>query len=181
LFGHIVSARDSRLEAGLRTFLDDPLFAPARALPTLASRLEQIMTDGHLGQGADFLHVLDALGIAAYEPERLAQLHIPTLVVLGELDTLQFHASARELGKCLNEVSSTIVRCPRLLRISFDDPRTSMRDAKQRLCCVMAGWNEPTLVDWIPLPARNGSHFGEHVGSRDKLELKDLAVEADAS
>jgi len=87
-------AREQGPEVARRAWLDDPLFAPARELPAVASRIEEIV-------GANDLSAFtgpQARGLGRAVVEAAARITVPTLVVVGDRDLPEFVETARWLA-----------------------------------------------------------------------------------
>ena len=87
-------AREQGPDVARRAWLADPLFAPARELPAVASRIEEIV-------GANDLSIFtgpQARGLGRAVVEAAASITVPTLVVVGDRDLPEFVATARWLA-----------------------------------------------------------------------------------
>ena len=87
--------REQGLDAAMALWLDDELFAFERALPAVAPRLPGLVA------GYDGFHLLHDDPHAAMDPpavERLSEIAVPTLVIVGEHDLPDFHAIATTLS-----------------------------------------------------------------------------------
>jgi 2-succinyl-6-hydroxy-2,4-cyclohexadiene-1-carboxylate synthase len=84
------------IAAAKERWLNHPLFAPARANPQAASRLARIVSDY---SGWHFVN--DDPHRQAERPaiDRLGEISVPTLVVVGERDLPDFHAIAETLAQ----------------------------------------------------------------------------------
>jgi pimeloyl-ACP methyl ester carboxylesterase len=90
-------ARDQGVEVARRAWLDDPLFAAARAIPAVRARVEEMVGGNDLSTftgpspgGLGRRVVSDASGI-----------EVPTLVVVGDLDLSEFVATAGWLAETI--------------------------------------------------------------------------------
>jgi 3-oxoadipate enol-lactonase len=77
------AARSGDLSLAKQRWLDTGWFTPARANPEVVGRLEQIVTDY---SGWHFVHDNPTRNLTPPANERLAEIRVPTLVILGELD-----------------------------------------------------------------------------------------------
>jgi len=87
-------ARERGADVARRAWLADPLFAPARELPAVASRIEEIV-------GANDLSTFTgppARGPGRAVVEAAARITAPTLVVVGDRDLPEFVETARWLA-----------------------------------------------------------------------------------
>jgi pimeloyl-ACP methyl ester carboxylesterase len=80
------------LEAGLRAWIEDPLFVPARRIPALKRQLDEMICVGHraAGTGALFTNPASAASPSPRAETRLAAIAVPTLVIVGDLDDPEF-------------------------------------------------------------------------------------------
>jgi pimeloyl-ACP methyl ester carboxylesterase len=87
-------ARGVGIAAAKATWLGGPLFAPARENPAVANRLAQMVEtySGWHWVNDNPLRRPDVLAV-----ERLDRIRVPTLIVLGERDTLDLHRIAEIL------------------------------------------------------------------------------------
>lgn len=84
-------AQQGGVDAAKTFWLNHPLFVPAREQPTVANRLAQIVA--HYSGW----HMLHDDPVRIPQPpaiERLETLSMPTLVIVGERDLLDFHRAA---------------------------------------------------------------------------------------
>jgi pimeloyl-ACP methyl ester carboxylesterase len=88
-------ARSSGLAAAKELWLADPVFERSRELPVVASRLRRMVED--FG-GWPLLHHNPLAPMRPPAIERLAEVSVPTLVILGERDHPDFHGIARLLA-----------------------------------------------------------------------------------
>jgi 3-oxoadipate enol-lactonase len=88
-------AKSGDMAAARRLWLEHPLFAPALEQAGVAARLSQMVQDY---SGWHWVHTDP--GVAAGPPaiQRLKELHVPTLVVIGERDLPDFHQVADTLA-----------------------------------------------------------------------------------
>jgi pimeloyl-ACP methyl ester carboxylesterase len=87
--------REQGRDAALALWLDDELFAFERSLPALASRLPELVA------GYDGFHLLHRDPHPAMDPpalDRLSEIAVPTLVIVGQHDLPDFHAMAATLS-----------------------------------------------------------------------------------
>jgi pimeloyl-ACP methyl ester carboxylesterase len=87
-------ARERGADVARRAWLDDRLFAPARELPAVMSRIEEIV-------GANDLSIFtgpQARGLGRAVVEAAAGISVPTLVVVGDRDLPEFVETARWLA-----------------------------------------------------------------------------------
>lgn len=91
-----VTAAAADLEAGLRSWLADPLFVPANWNAQVKAELDAIVLTGHVAQGAGafFPNALTATSPSPLAETRLGELEMPTLVVVGALEDPEFIAHA---------------------------------------------------------------------------------------
>ncbi len=84
-------ARESGVQAAKELWLDHPLFGPARKNPAAAPRLEQIVSDY---SGWHLVHSDPGRAPDPPAARRLDQVHVPTLVIVGERDLPDFRRIA---------------------------------------------------------------------------------------
>ncbi len=87
-------ARNEGVSEAIQEWLDDPLFAPALKNSPVGKKLKDIVSS-YSG-----FHLLNPDPQIQMEPpaiERLSEIRVPTLIVLGELDTPDFHLIADTL------------------------------------------------------------------------------------
>jgi pimeloyl-ACP methyl ester carboxylesterase len=94
-FNNYINVSSSQgVQAALPLWAADPLFGPARANPEVAMKLEEIVVQGHgaLGDGARFQwpNLLKVASLSPSTRSRLNEIDIPTLVMIGELDLVDF-------------------------------------------------------------------------------------------
>jgi len=100
-------AKAGDVKSAIEQWLADPLFDRARARPTVWARIREIIGDYDGGHWTG----MSKLRWGSREPrERLAELRVPTLVLVGEHDTPGFQAMADEYAR--------IVPAARLQRIA---------------------------------------------------------------
>jgi pimeloyl-ACP methyl ester carboxylesterase len=90
-------ARDEGVEPARRAWLADPVFAPARELPAVAARIEEIVS-------ANDLSVFtgpQARGLGRAVVAAAGGIDAPTLVIVGDRDLPEFHEAARWLAETL--------------------------------------------------------------------------------
>jgi pimeloyl-ACP methyl ester carboxylesterase len=99
------------VQAALPLWTADPLFAPANANPEVRAKLEQIVVQGHgaLGAGAMFQwpNLQKIAGLSAIR--RLNEIDHPTLVMIGELDLIDFQLQADILDRDIRNSSKLVV------------------------------------------------------------------------
>jgi pimeloyl-ACP methyl ester carboxylesterase len=102
----VAAAKAGSLGRARRLWLDHPLFAPARAQPTVATRLAEMVNaySGWHWQNSD-------PGTAPDPPvdQRLGQIHAPTSILVGERDLPDFHAIADTLAAAIPGAKRTVV------------------------------------------------------------------------
>jgi 3-oxoadipate enol-lactonase len=113
LSGYMDISNSQGLRPALEQWIADPLFAPARALPEVNSRLEDIVLEGHtaLGTGAAFF-LPNIYKYAHPQPQansRLADIQARTLIVTGELDLPDFHNAGRIMLRRVPGAQSVLV------------------------------------------------------------------------
>jgi pimeloyl-ACP methyl ester carboxylesterase len=89
-----------------RAWLAHPLFAPANEQPAVATRLARMVDDY---SGWHFVNNNPALGLKPRAIERLEQIAAPTLVILGERDTADFHGMADALASRVPNVRKVVL------------------------------------------------------------------------
>ena len=87
-------------------WLSHPIFAPAMRQPTVAARLRQIVADY---SGWHFVHANPEQGIDPPAILRLAELKLPVLAMVGELDTPDFRQITALIGRELPQARTVIV------------------------------------------------------------------------
>jgi len=92
------AARANGLAAAKAAWLSDEVFAPALERPEAAARLRQMVADY---SGWHWLNRGLERGPTVPAAERLATITAPTLVIVGERDTADFHAIAARLERSL--------------------------------------------------------------------------------
>lgn len=86
--------REGRLQDAIEFWLNHPLFKPAMEKPNMKFRMVQITAD-YSGW-----HFLNEDPVCELEPsalQRLEEINVPTLIIVGERDLLEFHAIADTL------------------------------------------------------------------------------------
>ena len=109
--GHPIQAavertKEAGLAAGKKIWLEHPLFAPANERPVVAAHMKAIIDD-YSGW-----HFTNEFTVTAPEPpaiERLDQITVPTLVILGELDAPDFFEIADRMTA---DARATVHRIP---------------------------------------------------------------------
>ncbi len=100
------TARDAGLSAARARWLKSPLFAPAMTKPDAAATL-RTMVDTYSGW-----HWLnDDPDVAPSPPAsaRLGEIHLPTLVIVGERDVPDFHDIRRALEHGIQDATSLVM------------------------------------------------------------------------
>jgi pimeloyl-ACP methyl ester carboxylesterase len=87
-------ARDQGADVARRAWLADPLFAPARALPSVAERITEIVAANDLSTFTG----PSPRGLGRAVVAAAASIATPTLVVVGDLDLPEFVETARWLA-----------------------------------------------------------------------------------
>jgi pimeloyl-ACP methyl ester carboxylesterase len=87
-------AREQGADVARRAWLADPLFAPARELPAVASRIEEIVNANDLSAFTG----PQARGLGRAVVEAAGRITTPTLVVVGDHDLPEFVETARWLA-----------------------------------------------------------------------------------
>ena len=82
--------------AGNQLWLEHELFAPARERPACAAQLAEIVGDC---SGWNWVHESPTVGIDPPAAERLGEIHVPALVVVGERDLPDFQVIADWLAE----------------------------------------------------------------------------------
>jgi len=103
---------------GKRAFLDhwleSPLFTPARRDPALATRLAEIVQEFaalEMTPAAQTAMRERAATLPTAPPpaERLREIEIPTLIIIGELDLPHFHAFAEEMATTIPDARRLVI------------------------------------------------------------------------
>jgi pimeloyl-ACP methyl ester carboxylesterase len=99
------------VQAALPLWAADPLFAPANANPAVQAQLEQIVVQGHGSLGAGAYFQWPNFQKVAYPSalNRLTQIAHPTLVMVGELDAIDFKLQADILDRDIPNSTKLIV------------------------------------------------------------------------
>lgn len=92
--------------AARRAWLESALFRPTRARPALREELDEIVEDY---SGWHWVHRIPVAGEPA-TAERLCSIQAPTLVVVGEHDIPDFHASAGLFCDRIGPVEKAVIR-----------------------------------------------------------------------
>lgn len=97
---YVETAMSGDLKTGLQSWLSDPLFDSARAIPSVYERLRAMVLEAHLalGSGAFFANPLCVEPIDPPAVDRLAQITAPCLVLAGELDLPFFREGCAALS-----------------------------------------------------------------------------------
>ncbi len=111
--GYISVGTTQGLQAALQLWAADPLFAPANAISEVQAQLKEIVIEGHgaLGAGATF-QLPNLQKIANPVPPvlgRLNQISAPTLVMIGELDLIDFQLQADILDRDIPNSTKLVV------------------------------------------------------------------------
>lgn len=88
------TARSAGVAAGKALWLDLPLFAPAREQPAVGARLAAMVADY---SGLHWLHGDPQRSSEPPAGERLAEITVPTLAIIGERDLPDFHAMTERI------------------------------------------------------------------------------------
>jgi pimeloyl-ACP methyl ester carboxylesterase len=89
------AARDG-IPAAKASWLAHPIFAPAMRQPAVAARLRQIIADY---SGWHFVNANPEQGVDPPAARRLAELKLPVLAMVGELDTPDFRQITALIGR----------------------------------------------------------------------------------
>lgn len=110
LVGYIDTATATGLTDGLQQWLTDPLFAPASAKPALRTRLAEMVMQGQtrLAEGAAFMN-LQNIQLDGPIHARLAEINVPTLVMVGAKDLQEFQTMAADLSQGLKNAQSLVI------------------------------------------------------------------------
>lgn len=111
ILGHISLARQQGLEAGLASWLNDPLFGPACEDEALKAKLEEMVIDGHgsLGDGAMFINSGKREEFERLENKAPADIRCPVLCLVGQRDLPRFHAIADYFSKTIPDIDVVTV------------------------------------------------------------------------
>ena len=96
---HPIGSGRNEVRRSAARWLANPLFAPARRNPEVARRLEEMAGDYACGHWAG--RRIATRWLVRDPASQLGELHVPTLVVDGELDTPRFRAMASEYARLL--------------------------------------------------------------------------------
>jgi 3-oxoadipate enol-lactonase len=113
-FNNYINVSGSQgVQSALPLWAADPLFGPANANPEVRMKLEEIVVEGHgaLGDGARFQWP-NLLNVAALSPStmsRLKEIDIPTMVMIGELDLIDFQLQADILDRDIPDSTKLVV------------------------------------------------------------------------
>lgn len=113
-FGKYIDVSSSQgVQAALPLWAADPLFAPANANPDVRAKLQEIVIQGHgaLGAGAMFQWP-NLAKIAALSPSarsRLNRISAPTMVMVGELDLIDFQLQANIIDRDVPNSTKLVV------------------------------------------------------------------------
>jgi pimeloyl-ACP methyl ester carboxylesterase len=111
-FGRYIDvSRNQGVQAALKLWAADPLFAPANANPTVQAQLNQIVVQGHGSLGAGAYFQWPNFQKVAYPStlNRLSQIAHPTLVMIGELDAIDFKLQADILNRDIPNSTKVVV------------------------------------------------------------------------
>lgn len=100
-------ARQSGAQAANRMWLDHELFAPAREQARCRVKLTQIVNQY---SGWEWVNESPARGIDPPAGDRLAEVHVPTLVVVGERDLPDFQGIATKLAGGIPAASKVVMK-----------------------------------------------------------------------
>jgi len=87
-------AREKGIAAAKESWLDHPMFLPAREHPAVAARFEQMVADY---SGWHFVNENPTISLKPPAALRLGQIKAPLLVTIGERDLPDFHHMADEM------------------------------------------------------------------------------------
>ncbi len=112
VLSYITKGVNEGLEPGLKDWLGDPLFGPARKNLNTRRRLEEMILGGHAahGQNAYFLKMENVIAPKTPLEERLNVINVPTLVIVGELDIAEFQESADILSSGIKGAKKVIIK-----------------------------------------------------------------------
>jgi 3-oxoadipate enol-lactonase len=99
-------ARRDGARAANAMWLEHELFAPARERPACAGKLAQIVGDC---SGWNWLHASPAIGIDPPVADRLVDIRMPTLVVVGERDLPDFLTIADALAEGIPSAAKAVM------------------------------------------------------------------------
>ncbi len=100
-------AVEAGASAGNQMWLEHELFAPARERPNCRARLTQIVSES---SGWTWVNRSPARGIRPPSGERLSEIHVPTLVIVGERDLPDFQRIADALATGIPTVRKIVMR-----------------------------------------------------------------------
>jgi pimeloyl-ACP methyl ester carboxylesterase len=109
--GYLDVSRNQGVQAALPLWIADPLFAPANSNPAVQAQLEEIIVEGHGSLGAGAYFQWPNFQKVAYPAtlNRLNQIAHPTLVMIGELDAIDFKLQADILDRDIPNSTKLIV------------------------------------------------------------------------
>jgi pimeloyl-ACP methyl ester carboxylesterase len=112
LLNYVMKGVSEGLESALNDWLEDSLFEPARKNADVRKRLEEIVLDGHVahGQNAFFLKIGNSVAPNIPLDERLNEIDIPTLIIVGELDIAEFQETADFLSSEIKGAKKIIIK-----------------------------------------------------------------------
>ncbi len=99
-------ARAGGIPAAKASWLAHPLFAPAQRNPAVAARLEQIIADY---SGWHFVNANPERGLKPPAAQRLHELRIPVLAIVGEDDTPDFRAITEIIGRQTPQARALVI------------------------------------------------------------------------
>jgi pimeloyl-ACP methyl ester carboxylesterase len=99
-------ARRGGIPAAKASWLTHPFFGPAMQQPAVATRLAAMIEDY---SGWHFVHHNPEQGTAPPAAQRLAELMMPVLALVGELDTPDFRQIAAELGQRIPQARTMVL------------------------------------------------------------------------
>ncbi len=121
------TCKQQGLDAAKAQWLDFEIFCTESENPRAYSSLKKIIDDY---SGIHFLNDLPAYRVKIKNPpiaQRLSDIHVPTLVIVGELDSLDFHIIADLLSKEIPQVRKVVI--PRVKHMSnMEDPESFNRE-----------------------------------------------------
>ncbi len=98
--------REGRLQDAMAFWMNDPMIKPAMRKPGFAFRLVQIAA-GY--SGWHYLNEDPVLDLDPLAAERLKEIKLPTLVIVGGLDLPDFHAIADKLQKDISNARKVVI------------------------------------------------------------------------
>jgi pimeloyl-ACP methyl ester carboxylesterase len=114
------AAREKGVKGALQVWFNDPLFKSAREKPKVWGRLEPILSE------YSCVHWLKPGLIARLDPpaiQRLSEIKVPTLVIVGEKDVSDFHHIADLLQTGIPKAEKEVIRGGGHM-INMENPKT---------------------------------------------------------